>query len=200
MPDPTPGPPLSLGGSMGVLDTADLVELARMVRIMGLKRVLMTAGQRIILPGLDQEQDALLRERFGHLVRDGHDMVQACPGRGACPFAKGDAMGLGRAVERMVRGMDLPAKLKVGVSGCANCCAESRVRDLGFVAGARGWTVLFGGNAGKRPRCGDELGRELADEDALDLARQALERYGAEAEPGERTARFAERAGLPTQD
>ena len=187
--------PLCLGGGMGILDIDDLLAVAQTVRDMGVRRVVLAASQRLMLPGLDEAQEALLRERFDHLVTEGHDMVQACPGAGACPFAKGDARSLGRAVEDLVRGMDLPAKLKVGVSACANCCAESRVRDLGFIAGARGWTVLFGGNAGKRPRAGDELGRELTPQQALDLAKSALEEYAARAKSGERTARFQERTG-----
>ena len=178
---------------MGFLATADLLAVAEAARELGVAGVVLTSGQRLMLPGLDEAQEQALRERFGHLVVEGHDLLQACPGAGRCPNAKGETGEFGQAVERMVRAMAMPAKIKVGVSACANCCAESKVRDLGFVAGARGWTVFFGGNAGKKPRVGDELGRELTVTQALDLAREALERYAAQARQGERTARFQER-------
>lgn len=178
---------------MGLMETADLLAVAETARELGMAGVVLTSGQRLMLPGLDEEQERVVRERFGHLVVEGHDLLQACPGTGRCPNAKAETGGFGQAVERMARTMELPAKIKIGISACANCCAESKVRDLGFVAGARGWTVFFGGNAGKKPRVGDELGRELTAAQALETARQALEDYAARAKPGERTARFQER-------
>ena len=183
---------LKIAGRQGELDAAEFLAVAEAVRDLGLGRVLLTSGQRLLLPGLDPDQAETLRERLGPLLVQGHDLVQSCPGRGACKFARAETRGMAAELETLIRSLDLPAKVKAGVSGCPHCCAESRVRDLGFIAGARGWTVVFGGNAGKRPRSGDELGRELSDQEALDLARSALEDYARLARPGERTARFQE--------
>jgi NAD(P)H-nitrite reductase large subunit len=99
-------------------------------------------------------------------------------------------------LEEILRGLALPAKVRVGVSGCPRCCAESRVRDLGLIGGPSGWTLVFGGNAGARPRVADELARGLSDEAALELARRALAADGARAAKRQRTARFVEAVGL----
>ncbi|MDI6877696.1 MAG: NAD(P)/FAD-dependent oxidoreductase, partial [Methanomicrobiales archaeon] len=88
------------------------------------------------------------------------------------------------------------AKIKIGVSGCPRCCGESRLRDIGIIGTNRGWTVIFGGNGGRDPRIGDEIARNLADGEVLDLVQRLLEYYRANAGWGERTARFMERTGF----
>jgi len=94
--------------------------------------------------------------------------------------------------------MDLPAKLKMGVSGCLRCCGESYLRDVGLLGSAKGWTVIFGGNSGGKPRIGDVMAKDLTKEEALDLVRRLLDYYRKHARPGERTARFMERVGFET--
>ena len=69
-------------------------------------------------------------------------------------------------------------------------------KDLGLLGTAKGWTVIFGGNAGGRPRIGDLVAKDLTSDEALDLVRRLLEYYRSNAEPGERTARFVERVGF----
>jgi len=63
--------------------------------------------------------------------------------------------------------MELPNKMKMGVSGCMVSCAESGVKDIGVVATAKGWRILVGGNAGARPRLADVLVDVAADEDQV---------------------------------
>jgi len=66
--------------------------------------------------------------------------VQACPGTSVCKFGVRDSLGLGLELEEMFVGAELPAKLKVGVSGCPMCCAESYARDVGLIGKPKGWT------------------------------------------------------------
>jgi NAD(P)H-nitrite reductase large subunit len=91
-----------------------------------------------------------------------------------------------------------PAKLKIGISGCPRCCGESHTRDIGIMGTNRGWTVIFGGNSGTRPRIGDIIAGHLSKEEALDLVQRVLEYYRSHAKPNERTARFMERTGIDT--
>jgi NAD(P)H-nitrite reductase large subunit len=86
----------------------------------------------------------------------------------------------------------------MGISGCPRCCGESHTRDIGIMGTSRGWTVIFGGNSGTRPRIGDIIARNLSGEEALDLAERLLEFYRNHAKPKERTARFMERTGMDT--
>ena len=62
----------------------------------------------------------------------------------------------------------------------------------------RGWTVLFGGNAGTRPRFADIITRDLSATDALDCAERLAGFYRVRAHSHERVARFVERVGLDT--
>jgi NAD(P)H-nitrite reductase large subunit len=61
-----------------------------------------------------------------------------------------------------------------------------------------GWTVIFGGNGGTRPRIGDVVARNLSGDEAIDLVERLLEYYRNHAKPRERTARFMERVGMET--
>jgi NAD(P)H-nitrite reductase large subunit len=76
------------------------------------------------------------------------------------------------------------------------CCGESYVRDIGLVGRKNGWTVVFGGNAGGRPRVGDELASGLDADAALELVGRVLEHYRDNAKKCQRTARFVEARGI----
>ena len=97
---------------------------------------------------------------------------------------------------RRYQGAVYPAKLKIGVSGCLRCCGESYLRDIGLVGTTKGWTVIFGGNSGRRPSPGAVVAQDLSRADALDLVHRLLEYYKSNARPKERTARFLERIGF----
>jgi NAD(P)H-nitrite reductase large subunit len=62
----------------------------------------------------------------------------------------------------------------------------------------RGWTVLFGGNGGTRPRFGDSIARDLTIGEALDCVQRLAGYYRIHAKNHERTARFMERVGMNT--
>ncbi len=76
------------------------------------------------------------------------------------------------------------------------CCSESLVRDVGLIGKKKGWTVFFGGNAGKRVREADILAEDVSGEKALEILGRALEFYSENAKAKERTARFVERVGI----
>jgi NAD(P)H-nitrite reductase large subunit len=69
------------------------------------------------------------------------------------------------------------------------------VRDVGVLGKKKGWTVIFGGNSGGRPRIGDVIAEDLSREEVIDLVRRCLEYYAANGKKKERTARFMDRIG-----
>jgi len=181
--------------------TADQFEaLARAVRRFNIPIAKLTSGQRIALVGITsadvQAVWAELGMDQGRAVKSGVHYVQACPGNAACGYGQQNSLGLGARLEELFTGLDLPGKVKVGVSGCPMCCGESYVRDIGLVGRKSGWTVVFGGNAGGRPRVGDELAVGLSTDEALALVGRLLEHYGREAKKQQRTARFVEARGV----
>ena len=124
--------------------------------------------------------------------------VQACPGTAVCKFGTQDSLALGMILDKMLVNIDLelPAKAKIGISGCPNTCGESRVRDIGVIGKKSGWTFVFGGNSGARPRIGDVIAEKLTTDEVVELAQKCLNYYKANANKKERTARFIERIGI----
>ena len=70
------------------------------------------------------------------------------------------------------------------------------MRDVGVLGKKNGWTLIFGGNGGGRPRIGDVIAEDLSKEALMDLVKKCLEYYGANGKKKERTARFVERTGI----
>ena len=122
--------------------------------------------------------------------------IKACPGKRWCKYGVQDSLALGAKVEKALLSMPLPAKTKVGISGCSMNCCEGFVRDLGIFGKREGWTLLFGGNGGGRPRFGDVLAEGLNDDEVIALAEKALGYYNDNARKRERTARFMDRTPL----
>jgi len=178
-------------------DLKAIVEVAEKYNIPAIK---ITSGHRLALVGMkaDQVNDIWkdLNMDQGKATELCLHYVQACPGSTLCSFGKQDALGLGIKLEDAMTGMPTAAKIKVGVSGCGFCCGESFVRDIGLLAKNSGWTVIFGGNSGKKPRTGDIIAEDLNEEEVIDLAKRCLEYYAANAKTRERTARFIERIGI----
>lgn len=102
------------------------------------------------------------------------------------------------AADKQFAAQTFPAKVKIGISGCPRCCGESHTRDIGIMGTNKGWTVLFGGNGGTRPRFGDVIAQCLTATEALDCSQRLAEYYRKHAKPHERTARFVERVGIDT--
>ena len=177
-----------------------LENIVAVVRRYNIPVIKMTSGQRMVLVGIKEEDVENIWNELGMTVGEATapcvHYVQACPGTVVCKYGNQDSLTLGLELEEIFLGMDLPAKLKMGVSGCPRCCGESYLRDVGVMGSAKGWTVIFGGNSGGRPRIGDVMAKDLATDDAKDLVRRLLEYYRDNGKPRERTARFVERVGV----
>jgi NAD(P)H-nitrite reductase large subunit len=184
----------------GLVTPDHLEKVASVARRYAIPAVKITSGQRIALVGIPEERlPGVFHDLGADADRTGGPclhFVQACPGTTTCRYGNQDSLSLAAAVEERFRGGDYPAKLKIGVSGCPRCCGESHTRDIGILGTARGWTVIFGGNGGTRPRIGDVVARGLPGEETLDLLERLLEYYRSNGKPKERTARFMERIGM----
>jgi NAD(P)H-nitrite reductase large subunit len=122
--------------------------------------------------------------------------VKACPGTTFCKRGMQDSLSLGIKLDEKYHGMELPGKLKIGVSGCPNQCAETCIKDLGFVGMPKGWKLFVGGNGGGKPRLSRELARDLITEQALELADAIVEFYKENARPRQRLGAMIEKMGF----
>jgi len=185
---------------VGMINADILESIAKVVRKYQVPIVKITSGQRLALVGLEREQLEPAWHDLGIAMGEATALclhyVQACPGNSVCKFGVDNSLGMGTELEQILTGMGFPAKLKVGVSGCPMCCAESFLRDLGLFAKKKGWTLIVGGNAGARPRIGDVLAEDLSQEQAIALSLKFLHHYQTAGHPRERTARFVDRVGI----
>ena len=184
----------------GILTLENLEAITNVVKKYQIPVTKITSGHRLALVGIKQEDiDSVwqdLNMDIGRATELCFHYVQACPGTAVCKFGVQDSLGLAMELEKRFYDMEMPAKLKFGVSGCPFSCGESYVRDIGIVGKKKGWTLLFGGNSGNKPRIGDVIAEDLDTEAIFELIQKALVYYRDNAKKKERTARFADRIGI----
>jgi NAD(P)H-nitrite reductase large subunit len=184
----------------GVIRREHLKALSEVVEKYDIPIVKITSGHRIALVGIREEQILPIYEDLGMGEGKAIELclhyVQACPGTEVCKFGIQDSLGFGTRLEELFSNTEMPAKFKVGVSGCPFLCAESLVRDLGLIGKKKGWTLVFGGNSGRRVREAEVVAEDLSDDDAIALARKCIDYYRSNAKVRERTGGFIDRIGV----
>ncbi len=184
----------------GVLSVEDMEAITNVVKKYNIPITKITSGQRLALVGIAKEDInavwADLNMNIGRATELCLHYVQACPGTEVCTFGVQDSLGLGMELEKIFAEKELPAKFKIGVSGCQFCCAESFVRDIGLIGKKNGWRLIFGGNSGKKPRIGDLLAEDLSKDEVFRLVDACLNYYIENAKKKERSSRFMERIGI----
>jgi len=161
---------------------------------------LFPSADRIALVGLKEEDIDKVWEELG--VNPGAAVggcirsIRVCPGTTFCRLGQQDSLALGAELDKRYHGYALPTKFKIGVSGCINQCAETCIKDLGFVGKPKGWTVLVGGCGGARPMLARKLTDNVSSEEALQLADKIINFYEKNAKKGERLGRFIDRIGF----
>jgi NAD(P)H-nitrite reductase large subunit len=184
----------------GLTDTATLrkiCDVADKYKVQGIK---LTSAQRIALIGVREEDlDAIwadLAEPQGAAIGLCVRSVRICPGTTYCKRALQDSVALGLKLDRIYHAMQLPNKMKMGVSGCVLSCAESAVKDIGVIGTAKGWRIMVGGNAGMRPRLGEVLIDDVADEaSVLEIVAKVVDFYKSSPKK-ERLGRIVEEMGI----
>ena len=184
----------------GVVSPDTLRNIADVAEKYEAAAIKITSAQRMVIVGLKEADiDSAWNDlgmspgaAIGLCVRS----VKICPGTTFCKKGISDSLGLGMALHDAYHGMSLPAKFKIGVSGCPNCCSESWVKDLGFFGFKNGFKVVVGGEAGKKPRIAQELTYAESIDDAKKVAQSVFDYYTANAKPKERIGDFIDRIGL----
>lgn len=158
----------------------------------------LTSAQRIMITNLAAEDvEAVWTELgmqpaigFANCVRS----VKVCPGISFCKRGKQDSVKLGLELDRRYHKQEMPSRLKIGVAGCPNSCAEIHVKDIGLLGTDDGWGVYVGGSAGAAPRLANKLMESLDEQEALHMVETIIGYYKAEAGT-ERIGPFIDRIG-----
>lgn len=183
----------------GIIDPSGLRRIAEVAEKYNAATLKITSAQRIAIVGLKPEDlddvwsDLGMKPgaAIGLCVRS----IRICPGTTFCKRGLQDSVGIGLKLDEKYHGMEMPSKFKMGVSGCPNSCAEPAVKDLGLMGTAKGWRVLAGGNAARKPRLAQVIAEELSEEEALALVDRVIKYYRANAKK-QRLGEFIEEIGL----
>jgi NAD(P)H-nitrite reductase large subunit len=185
---------------VGIVTPEHLEKIAAVARKFDIPVIKITSGQRFALVGIKRDEVDDVWRYLGMDIGKATELclhyVQACPGTAVCKFGMQDSLGLGMKIEGFFIGMDLPAKIKIGVSGCPFCCGESFVRDIGIFGKKSGWNLVVGGGSARRPRIGDLIRENLQEEEVIPLVKRTLEYYRDNAKHLERMAKFVDRIGI----
>lgn len=184
----------------GVVTPEILRKIADVAEKYQCRAVKITSAARIALVGIEEKDvDAAwadLGMEPGSLVGICVRSVKACPGTTFCKRGQQDSLGVGMLLDEKYHGVQMPGKMKMGVSGCPNQCAETGFKDIGLVGTPKGWRVLVGGSGGAMPRIAEVLAQRLNTDEALALVDKILEYYRDNAKPKERIGRMIQRLGL----
>ena len=169
----------------GIIDPAGLRKIADVAEKYNAAVLKITSAQRIAIVGIKSEDIdnvwADLGMNPGHAIGLCVRSIKICPGTTFCKRGQQDAVGVGLKLDEIYHGMELPWKLKIGVSGCQNSCAEHSIKDIGIVGTSKGWKVLVGGSAGVKPRLGVPLTENLNDDELLNTVETIVNYYKAHA-------------------
>lgn len=184
----------------GVVSPQTLRKIADVAEKYGVAALKITSESRIMMIGLKEEDidniwadlDVYPASAVGPCVRS----IKACPGTTFCKRGVQDSLGVGLLLDGKYHGLQLPAKFKLGVSGCANQCAETCIKDIGLVGFPKGWRVLVGGNGGARARLAIEFQRDLSTEQALMLVDKIIQYYKTNGKAHQRIGGLMDEMGL----
>ena len=177
----------------GVISPETLRKIADVSEKYNAQAIKLTSAARIAIVGIKEDDvDRAWHDlgmdpgaATGLCVRS----VKACPGTTFCKRGIKDSLGMGLKLDELYHGKQLPGKMKLGVSGCPNQCAETCIKEIGLVGLPKGWKLYIGGNGGAIPRLGKEFASELDDQQALDLIELIVRFY-------EQKARAHQRLGM----
>lgn len=184
------------GGFISVDDLKKMVNVAEKYQAKTLK---ITPEQRIAIIGLPGSDLDYIWEELGmkpggftgKVVRS----AKFCPGTTHCKKGEQNSVKMGMAIDEKFFGMPLPNKAKIGVSGCPNSCSQSAVRDVGIIGTKNGWTVMVGGNSGRKPMIGQTIAKNLSNDEVINLIDKIFNLY-AKADTKKRLGYFIKKIGF----
>lgn len=184
----------------GVVKPETLRKLADVAEKYGAQALKITSAARIAIVGVNEKDVNGIwldlgmppGSAVGLCVRS----VKACPGTTFCKRGLQDSLTVGLKLDKKYHGVELPGKLKIGVSGCPNQCAETCIKDIGLVGISKGWKLLVGGNGGAKPRLSKELAKDLTTEEAMELINKIIEYYKVNARTRQRLGAMIEKIGF----
>ncbi|OPX60257.1 MAG: ferredoxin-nitrite reductase [Methanobacterium sp. PtaB.Bin024] len=165
----------------GILDPATLHKIADVAEKYQVECIKMTSEHKIGFYGIKKENiDDIFHDlgmkpggHIGKCVRG----VKFCTGNTFCKKGYQNTVEMGLRIDETFHRTKTPAKVKISLSGCTRCCAESAVRDIGLIGTPKGWKLLVGGTCGLQVKKGKLLAKDLSDDQAMDYIGKIIDCY-----------------------
>src|SRR3990172_8924617 len=166
----------------GVFDVATGRRIADVAERFGIKLLKVTGDGRLAMIGVKDEDIDAVHEALGSRAQGGTQLcqqyVKACPGNAFCRRGQQDTLTLARKIEeRFYPYPKMLSKIKIGIAGCFNSCAEPAIKDIGLVGLPKGWLLMLGGAGGLEPTIAEAVARDLKDEEVLELLGKVFNYY-----------------------
>jgi dissimilatory sulfite reductase (desulfoviridin) alpha/beta subunit len=194
---------LRLCTSGGTTSTGYLKKAIEIADIYGKGQIHFTTRQQIEIPYITAENvdavqkllsDANIRSStVGPRVRT----VSACLGAAVCKFGQIETGELANEIHDKYSGRELPAKLKIAITGCKNNCAKVEANDIGIRGTSHGYMMYFGGCFGHEIRVGKPFLPVLKEKDTvLKVIEYTVNFFVSNAAKGERLGKLIDRIGI----
>ena len=180
----------------GVMDVATGRRIADAAEKFGVEMLKVTGDGRLALIGVKEEDIDAAYGEMGFKAKAGialcQQYIKVCPGNTFCQRGQKDTLDLARKIdERFYPYPKISSKVKIGIAGCFNSCAEPAIKDIGLIGLPKGWTLMVGGAGGKDPMIAEIIGRNLSDEQVLEILDKLLKYYrGLSSRPQTRNLRL----------
>ncbi|MDR2633899.1 MAG: hypothetical protein LBC51_09825 [Treponema sp.] len=193
---------LRLCTSGGTISTGYLKKAMEIADTYGRGHIHVTTRQQIEIPHIPAANVAAVQQVLtdakirtfigGPRVRT----VVACLGAGVCKFGQIETGSLAQAIHDAYFGRELPAKLKIAITGCKNNCAKVEANDIGIRGADRGYLLYFGGCFGRETRVGRPFLPVLKDAgQVLSVLEHTVRFFADHATKGERLGKLIDRMG-----
>jgi NAD(P)H-nitrite reductase large subunit len=177
-------------------DVATGRKIADVAQRFGAKILKVTGDGRLAIIGIQEKDINTVYEELGFPPKAGtalcQQYVKVCPGNTYCNRGQRDTLAFAREMEdRFYPFPKITAKIKIGIAGCFNSCAEPAIKDIGLIGLPKGWVLMVGGAGGKEPMIAQTIARDLSDDQALEATGKILTYYrGTSSRPQTRNLRL----------
>lgn len=180
----------------GIIDIPTGRRIAEVAKKYNAKTLKVTGDARLAIIGIQQEDIDKVYADLDIKIRPGtalcQQYIKVCPGSTYCNRGQRDTLALARRLEADYYPYPkITAKVKIGIAGCFNSCAEPAIKDIGLIGLPKGWILMVGGAGGKDPMIAQTIARNLDDEQAIEAVDKILKYYrGVSTRPQTRNLRL----------
>ncbi len=166
----------------GVIDIPTGQRIAESAKKYNAKLLKVTGDARLGVIGIKEEDIDGFYAELGMKPQMGtafcQQYIKVCPGNTFCNRGQRDTLSFSRKVDDAFYPFPkMTAKVKIGIAGCFNSCAEPAIKDIGLIGLPKGWILMLGGAGGKDPMIAKTVARNLSDDQALEAIDKILKYY-----------------------